>query len=127
MKIIKTVKKLFKKTIKLFFKGAKAYYRAKLKGIKLNKAVNGPDVEIAGIPVNDIVQVADSIQTLLRTVRNYHKLPEDCEMNLTVTADEDEAELEFKDENGISWEYEVSRSDYEKIEQKDIDSLKGDC
>lgn len=120
MKIIKTFKKLLKKTIKLFFKGAKVYYKAKLKGIKLNKAVNGPDVEIAGIPVNDIVQVANTMKTLFRVVRSYHKLPEDCEMNLTVTADEDEAELEFKDENGISWEYEVSRSDYEKIEQKDL-------
>ena len=127
MKIIKTVKKLLKKTIKLFFKGAKVYYKAKLKGIKLNKAVNGPDVEIAGIPVNDIVQVADTMKTLFRVVRSYHKLPEACEMNLTVTADEDEADLEFKDENGISWEYEVSRSDYEKITHEDIDFLKGDC
>lgn len=127
MKIIKTFKKLLKKTIKLFFKGAKAYYRAKLKGIKLSKALNGPDVEIAGIPVNDIVQVADTMKTLFRVVRSYHKLPEDHEMILTVTADEDEAELEFKDENGISWEYEVSRSDYEKIAHEDIDFLKGDC
>lgn len=120
MKLIKCIKKLFKKTVKLFFKGGKAYYKAKLKGIKFSKAMNGPDVEIAGIPMNDVVQIADNIQTLLNTVRSYHKLPEDHEMVLTVNADEDEAELEFKDENGISWDYEVSRSDYGKIEQKDL-------
>lgn len=120
MKIVKTFKKLLKKTIKLFFKGTKVYYKAKLKGIKLNKEVNGPDVEIAGIPMNDVVQIADNIQTLLSTVRSYHKLPEDHEMILTVAADDDEAELKFEDKNGIAWDYEVSRSDYEKIEQKDL-------
>lgn len=120
MKIIKTFKKLLKKTIKLFFKGAKVYYRAKLKGIKLSKALNGPDVEIAGIPVNDVVQIADSIQTLLRTVRNSHKLPEDKKIQISIAEDGDEAFLKFDDERGISWEYEVSRSDYEKIEQKDL-------
>ena len=125
MKLIKCIKKLFKKTVKLFFKGGKAYYKAKLKGIKFNKAMNGPDVEIAGIPVNDIVQVAGTMKSLFSVVRSYHKLPEDHEMILTVTPDEDEAELEFKDENGISWEYEVSKSDYEKIHHEDIDFLKG--
>lgn len=127
MKLVKCIKKLFKKTVKLFFKSGKAYYKAKLKGIKFNKAMNGPDVEIAGIPVNDIVQIAGTMKSLFRVVRSYHKLREDCEMNLTVTADEDEAELEFKDENGIIWDYEVSRSDYEKIAHEDIDLLKGDC
>ena len=127
MKLVKTFKKLFKKILKLVIKGGKAYYKAKLKGIKFNKAVNGPDVEIAGIPVTDIVQIADSIQTLLSTVRSYHKLPEDHEMVLTVTADEDEAELKFEDQNGIAWDYEVSRSDYEPITHEDIGSLKGDC
>ena len=125
MKLIKCIKKLFKKTIKLFFKGGKAYYKAKLKGIKLNKALNGPDVEIAGIPVNDVVQVADNMKTLFSVVRSYHKLPEDHEMTLNVNADEDEAKLEFKDENGISWDYEVSKSDYGKITHDDIDFLKG--
>lgn len=125
MKLVKCIKKLFKKTIKLFFKGGKAYYKAKLKGIKLSKAMNGPDVEIAGIPVNDIVQVAGTMKSLFSVVRSYHKLPEDYEMTLTVTADEDEAELNFEDKNGIAWDYEVSKSNYEKITHEDIDSLKG--
>lgn len=127
MKLIKSIKKIFKKLLKLAVKGGKAYYKAKLKGIKLNKALNGPDVEIAGIPINDVVQIADNIQTLLSVVRNYHKLPEDHEMILTVAADDDEAELKFEDKNGIAWDYEVSRSDYEPISHEDIDSLKGSC
>ena len=127
MKIIKCIKKIFKKILKLAVKGGKAYYKAKLKGIKFNKAMNGPDVEIAGIPVTDIVQIADNIQTLLSTVRNYHKLPENHEMLLAVSDGEDEAKLEFEDENGIAWDYEVSRSDYEPITSTDISSFKGNC
>ena len=127
MKITKSIKKIFKKLLKLVVKGGKAYYKAKLKGIKINKALNGPDVEIAGIPMNDIVQVADNMKTLFSVVRSYHKLPEDHEMILTVTADDDEAELKFEDKNGIAWDYEVSRSDYEPISHDDIDFLKGDC
>lgn len=126
MKIIKIVKKLLKKTIKLFFKGAKAYYRAKLKKISFKNAA--PAIEfVRKSSNNEVVQIADDLKSLLRTVRNSHKLPEDKKIQISIAEDGDEAFLKFDDERGISWEYEVSRSDYEKIAHEDIDFLKGDC
>lgn len=125
MKIIKTVKKLLKKTIKLFFKGAKVYYKAKLKKISFKNAE--PVIELVGISPNELVQIAGDLKSLVRTVRVSHKLPEDTKILVSMTEDGDEAVMEFKDEKGVYWEYEVSRSDYEKIAHEDIDSFKGDC
>ena len=125
MKIIKTVKKLLKKTIKLFFKGAKVYYKAKLKKISFKNAE--PVIELVGISPNELVQIAGDLKSLVRTVRVSHKLPEDTKILVSMTEEGDEAVMEFKDEKGVYWEYEVSRSDYEKIAHEDIDSFKGDC
>ena len=122
MKIIKTVKKLLKKTIKLFFKGAKVYYKAKLKKTSFNISFKNaaPAIELVRKSSNEVVQIADDLKSLLRTVRDAHQLPEDTKILISMTEDSDEAVMEFKDEKGVYWEYEVSRSDYEKIEQKDL-------
>ena len=115
MKLTKTIKKLTVKFIKLFCKTGKAYYKAKLKSVRLKHEI--PEFGIADeILPKDLTTTAEDLKTLIKAVKAWHNLPEDSELLLTVEVDEpDEAKLEFEDGNGLSWEYEVIRSDYGKI------------